>query len=122
MYKFSQDLDLTKLIGGVLNQVCVGRYDVQFKFDTDVSIALQSRAVVLQEGEPAATWSEDEGWSSTGYQNLLNRSVVAFSIESESVLEIAFADEWRLRLYDESDQYESMQIYGLYDDERVVVI
>lgn len=120
MYKFSQDPDLTKLIDRDLNQKSVGRYDVQFRFDSDISIMVHSGVDVLQVGKQT-TWSEDEGCSSTGYQNLLNQSVIGFSIVSESVLQIAFTGDWKLRIYDESGEYESLQIYGLYDDGTVVV-
>jgi hypothetical protein len=122
MHRFAKDLDLSKFIGRDLNQICVGKYDVQFHFAPDVSIGLQSRATVLQGEKLVATWSEDEGWSSTNFHKLLNLAVTAASIESESMLEIAFTDHFRLQLFDESDQYESMTLCGLYDDGQVVVV
>lgn len=122
MYRFATDLDLSKLIGRDLNQICVGRHDVQFQFSPDVSISLQSRATVLHDGKAVATWDEDDGWSSTDYQKLLNQTVNSAVVASESMLEIVLSDHWRLQLFDESDQYESMTLCGLYDDDRIVVV
>jgi hypothetical protein len=122
MYRFAKDLDLSILIGRDLNQICVGRHDIQFRFSPDVSISLQSRATVLHDGKIAATWVEDKGWSSTGYHKLLNQTVISARVESESMLEIVLSDHWQLQLFDESDQYESMTLCGLYEDDRIVVV
>ena len=122
MYKFAKNLDLSKFIGRDLNQICVGKYDVQIHFASDVSISLQSRATVLHDGKAVATWDEKDGWSSTDYQKLLNQTVNSAVVASESMLEIVLSDHWQLQLFDESDQYESMTLCGLYDDGQIVIV
>ena len=110
MYRVDKALDLSFLLGTDLNQIALGRYDVQFIFDCTSKICLQSRATVLLNGEEIAEWNED-GWSSLEFQKILNESVLGFSVPTDRLIEIQFTNGFRLCLYDDSDQYESMQIY-----------
>lgn len=122
MYRFDKKLDLSSLVGENLERICIGRYDTQFHVGTNISIGLESRAILPDEIGVAAAWSGDEGWSSTRYHEILNQEIIAASVKGPHLLEIAFANRWRLQLFDESDEYESMTIWGLNDDDSVVVI
>lgn len=122
MYRIPADLDLSVIIGADLNQIALGRYDVQFSFDAKTTICLQSRAIVLHKGFEVATWSEDSNWSSLAFQGLLNQSVLGYSVPNNQLLEIQFTDCFLLQLYDDSDQYECMQIYFTHADLPAIII
>jgi hypothetical protein len=103
MYRFAPDFDLRFCVGSSLDQISIGRYDVQFTFGFGATIAVQSKAVVFRQEEPIANWSEDNGWSSLAFHGLLNQSVVRGIVFNERTIELQFTEGLALRLYDESD-------------------
>jgi hypothetical protein len=111
MYGFSKDLKLEGILGAELHQIRLGRYDVQFLFCSGISIAVQSLIEVLQGDELIATWDVELNWTSSNFQKLLNVTVISYSVIDERTLEIQLHEELRLRLHDDSEQYESLQIY-----------
>jgi len=121
MYRVPENLDLTFIIGADLNMISLGRYDVQFVFDCKSTISLQSRATVLFNGSEISAWTED-GWSSLDFQKLLNQTVVGYSVPNDRVIEVQFDSGFTLQLHDDSDQYESMQIYPPKPDNTIVII
>jgi hypothetical protein len=122
MYRFAPDLDFSFCIGSSLAQIAIGKYDVQFKFGSGATIAVQSKAVVFCQKEPIANWSEDNGWSSLAFHGLLNQSVVRGIVVDERTIELQFSEGLVLRLYDESDEYESMQIYLPAPNSDIIVV
>jgi hypothetical protein len=120
MYRFSPDFDVSFCIGHSLNQIAIGKYDVQFNFDSGVTIALQSHAEVLGQDKLIASWSAPSGWSSLTFCELLNRTVTHAHVLTERIIEIQFSDDFVLRLHDNSDQFESIQIFG--KDQDLIVI
>lgn len=111
MYRISVDLDLSDIVGSDLNQICLGRYDVQFVFGSKTTIAVQSRACFLDKEKVVAVWNDADNWSSLSFQRFLNATVQSYSVMNDRTLEIQFSGDLRLQLHDDSDQYESMQIY-----------
>lgn len=111
MYGFAKDLKIEGILGEEIRQICLGRYDVQFLFGSGSSIAVQSLIEVFHGDELIATWDEDVNWTSSNFQRLLNVSVTSYSVIDERVLEICLREEFRLRLHDNSEQFESVQIY-----------
>jgi hypothetical protein len=116
MHGIPLDLDLTAIVGGFLTQICLGKYDVQFKFTntTDaeyVAIHCQCRVVVLVGDTVISEWDDNYQWTSTAFMNILNLDVISYSVPDKTLLEIKFQDDYILKLYDDSEQYESMQIY-----------
>jgi hypothetical protein len=122
MYRFSQELDLSNIVGCELNQVCLGGYDVQFVFDSKTTIVVASRVSLFEHNELVATWNPDINWSDLRFQSLLNTVVLGYSVINDQTLEIRFANNFSLRLYDESDQFESLQIYFKGDSDSPIVI
>jgi len=47
MYRISEDLDLKEIVGSEIQQVCSGRYDVQFRFGSGTCIAVQGDITLL---------------------------------------------------------------------------
>jgi hypothetical protein len=122
MYGIPENFDLSIILGFDLNMISQGRYDVQFSFDASATICLQGIASVLQNGTEIAVWSEENNWSSLGFQKLLNQSVESVLVPNNRLIEIHFKNGLVLQLHDSSDQYESMQIYFPNDSLPSVII
>jgi hypothetical protein len=110
MYRVPPDLDLTPFVGATLHQICVGKFDVQFRFDSGAWIAVQSTARISGENI-ASEWCEATGWDSTQFYALLNERVAEVAVKTEREFEFRFVNGLTLQFVDLSDQYESMQIY-----------
>jgi hypothetical protein len=113
MYLIPPDFDFSFCVGSTLNQIALGKYDVQFAFDSGAGIAVQSKATLICDGTTVAVWSEEEGWSSLAFQDLLNQSVESGEVIDERAFELHFTANFVLRLHDTSDQYESLRIHIL---------
>ena len=122
MYRVPVDLDLSVLIGTELNLIGLGRYEVRFSFNGQTTIHLQSRATLLQNGIEIATWDEEKNWSSLSFQQLLNQAVLGYLVPDNQLLEIQFTDSFLLRLHENSDHYESIQIYFAGASEPAIII
>ncbi|PBP94036.1 hypothetical protein [Pseudomonas congelans] len=110
MYGFDNDLKLEGILGAEIQQIWLGRYDVQFLFSSGSRIAIQCLIEVFQEEELIATWDEEINWTSTHFQKLLNVTVASYSVIDEETLEIRLHEELRILIH-ESKQFESLQIY-----------
>lgn len=111
MYGIPLNLDLKDIIGSEIEQICLGRYDVQFRFRSGRSINVQGD-IELRKGEAViAIWNEQDNWSSGTFQKLLNTKVLAYVVPHERLLRVEFEGDYSLCLYDSSDQHESMQLY-----------
>jgi hypothetical protein len=122
MYGFSSDLEIGGLVGCALQQIRIGKYDVQFHYDSGTFMAVQGEARILKAGNILATWNEDCVWDNLSFQTLLNLSVRSYCVRNKKVLAIAFEDDFVLELLDDSNQYESVQIYPLDETGRLIVI
>lgn len=122
MYGLSPNLKIEGMVGHTLNQICIGKYDVQFHFSSGTNIAVQGGARILENGRIIATWTEEGTWSDLSFHELLNRDVKEYSVPNTSLLRINFNDNFVLELLDDSEQYESMQIYPHGNTHSMIVI
>lgn len=121
MYGIPPDLKLDSLIGCDLNLLGLGRYDVQLNFDgSGITFCIQGGISLLKNGKIVAIWNEQNNWSSLAFQEILNATVKNYSIPNEKLLEIKFMNGFVLQVHDDSDQYETMQIY--FDDTTKLAI
>ena len=121
MYGVPLDLDLQSIIGNDLNLVGLGKYDVQLNFDgSGVKICIQGDITLMEDKQVIAVWNEKGHWSSLAFQKLLNATVEGYAVPIKRLLEISFKNNLILHLHDNSDQYETMQIY--FDDKSFSTI
>jgi hypothetical protein len=111
MYRFASDLRLDDLVGSEIQQICVGPADVQFHFGSGTCIAVQSRVTLVISGAALCEWSIPVGWSNCEFQRLFNCTITACAVLNDRLLEIRFTDGLALQFHDDSDQFESLQIY-----------
>ena len=108
MYRIPKKLNLSKVNGAFTTQICIGPYDIQFEIG-DVHFAIQSEIRLKKNGEQVAVWQEGD-WPSAEFFNVMNVDVVSYNIPNDREIIINFENGYSLHIYDNSDQYESMQI------------
>ena len=90
MYRFSEDLDLKEIVGSEIQQICVGRYNVQFHFHSGTNIGGQADVTLLDGVGEIGRWTEDTNWSTLAFQKLLNIRVTNYSVPNDQLLQIEF--------------------------------
>ena len=110
MYRFDHKLDLNSIVGAEVEQICCGRFDVQFR-GSRFSISVQSRLTLKEGDEVIGIWTPEDNWSSIAFQRLLKTPIMGFSVLTDRLLEIRFACGVVAHFHDDSEQYESLQIY-----------
>ncbi len=117
MHRIRHDLDLTAIVGRDLNLLGMGRYDVQLNFiGSGITFCIQGDMSLFEGDEVIATWNEQDNWSSLSFQKLLNATVASYEISNDRCLKIVFENGLTLCMHDNSDHFESMQIY--FDDKN----
>jgi hypothetical protein len=111
MYGVGADLDLNGIVGSYLGQICLGKFDVQFRFSEGTIIAAQCPVNVMRSEAAISVFEKDGNWSNMQFRDLLNLEVKSYSVVNEQTLQITFEGDYSLQLTDDSDQYESFQIY-----------
>ncbi len=109
MYRIPPSLDLSAVVGQATSQVCVGQFDVQFRFGA-VSFTVESPIRLFRGGRQVAHWTPAQ-WPEAGFRDILNQNVARCDIVGDRRIVIRFEDGLEMWLEDSSDQYESMQIH-----------
>ena len=109
MYRIPDELDLSPLLGEFTTQLRVGQFDLQFTFGP-VSFAVQSPVKLFRDGSLFASWEEGR-WPEPGFFDVMNVKVIHYEIPNNRLIVLEFENGIAMHLEDNSDQYESMQIY-----------
>lgn len=111
MYGVPTDLDLDIFTGAGLEQVCVGQFHVQFNFEGGRSIGVEGRWQILgQLGDPFADVARGAIGTAVPFHPLLGQRVVGGSVHPPEWFELRFEGGFALRIFDDSEQYESFSI------------
>lgn len=110
MYRIPADLDLNDILGSAIHFIGWGRYQMQFHFHSGRKIFVEGKIELYRNNQVISTWNDQDQWSNLFIQDVLEIKVKNYLVESERVLAIDFENGYTLRLYDDSDQYESMQL------------
>jgi hypothetical protein len=119
MYGVPADLDLTALYGGRLDQLCLGPFDIQFRFSTGHRISvwgswqLMDASGALLDGSVGAVGDKpgNQSRSSWRIRDLLSDTVDAVEVEPPRSLRLRFASGRTLILSDDSTDHESFSIH-----------
>ena len=109
MYRIPKELDLSPVVGEFTTQVRVGQFDLQFTFG-DVNFTIQSPVNLFRNGKLIAHWEEGK-WPDPGFYEVMNTEVTRCQVVNDRLLVFEFANGIEMHLQDNSDQYESMQIW-----------
>ncbi len=116
MYRFHHDLNLDSIVNDHLVQIRQGIADVQLVFNSGTIIVVESRIEFKNETVNLSSWNSVSKWSSTAFQQLLNCEIKSYGILDPKTLQLNFEDNLSLKIYDDSDQFESVTIY-LFNDQ-----
>jgi hypothetical protein len=112
------DLDLTFLNGAELIQVCLGQYQLVFQFHPAHSISvegswdlLDSTGALIDGAKRSDDWRDRPPYH---LHRLLGRRVTDAEVAAPEWFALRFESGESLRIFDDSDQYESFSIGGLY--------
>lgn len=119
MYGVPKDIDLHRLRSVELHMIWIGRYDVHFVFYDATRIAAMHEVVVRRHGVDVAVWTEEKGWSSAAFQELLHEMVVSYAVPDAHTLTIQFGRGHELVIR-EHEQWESIQIFEPGSDAPVI--
>jgi len=111
MYGLKKEIDLSFLTGRELIQLAIGVYQVQFGFDEDVRISVESEFRYF-DGQAEWTWRPEPGSSSIAARAvaLLGATIESFGSNIDGTLTLAFSNQHRLTILDSSKEYESYDI------------
>ena len=126
MYGIEAATDLSFLKGKTLCQVCFGPYDLQLNFAEGTRISVTS---TVGYGASDGTYAKrvigkgpdmSEVLDDTGFLlRLLMKEVKEVHWTVEGTLTLNFGDGSRLQLYDDSQQFES---YNIWDAGQLIVV
>jgi Family of unknown function (DUF6188) len=111
MYGLKKEIDLSFLAGRELIQLAIGVYQVQFGFDEDVRISVDSEFRYFDE-QAEWIWRPEPGSSSIAARAvaLLGATIESFGSNIDGTLNLAFSNQHRLTILDSSKAYESYDI------------
>jgi hypothetical protein len=103
MYGLSPDIDLSFLAGRQLEQLCLGQYQVQLRFDGDVEISI--------EGEFTFDGTRREVGEGHVLHVLLGLKIDAVRHEGDGDVALSLGQH-ALTIHDSKEHYESYQLYA----------
>jgi Family of unknown function (DUF6188) len=111
MYGLRKEIDLGFLSARELIQVAIGVYQIQFGFDEDVIIYVESQFNYF-DGQQEWTWKPEPGAAQIAARtvSLLGARIQNFEGQENGTLTLTFSNGQRLTLADSSREYESYQI------------
>jgi hypothetical protein len=109
MYGLKDGLDLSFLKDSEVVQVAIGIYQIHFAFTGDAVLSFESRFVYESNGE-ATEWRPGTNKAATAAVNLLGAMVAEIKTPDQKTLELFFSNGDLLRVFDESQEYESFTI------------
>jgi len=111
MYGLKKDIDLSFLSARELIQVAIGVYQIQFGFDKDVIIYVESQFNYF-DGHEEWIWKPEPGAAQIAARTvfLLSATIQSFEGQENGTLILMFSNGGRLTIPDSSREYESYQI------------
>lgn len=111
MYGLKKEIDLSFFSGLELIQVTIGVYQVQFGFDEDVRISVESEFRYF-DGQAEWIWRPEPDSSQVAARTLalLGFTITGFESNENGTLAINFSNGHRLTILDSSREYQSYDI------------
>jgi len=111
MHGLRNDIDLSFLNARELIQVAIGVYQIQFGFDEEVVIYVESQFSYF-DGQDEWIWQPGPGAAQIAARtvSLLNATIMNFDRQENGTLTLKFSNGGRITILDSSRDYESYQI------------
>lgn len=112
MYRIDENLDLNFVQRKDLLQISVGVSQIQFKFSEDIMIGATCRITMKYKGRLIHTITNELKGSVDPLRLVLNETVEEVTRIDETELSILFTNGYSIHLHDDSDWYESFEIWN----------
>jgi hypothetical protein len=109
MYGLTESIDLSFLNGRELIQIAIGRYQVIFAFDEQVTISVESSYEFRSEAG-ISVWTPGATQAAAAVLGLLGAIVTKAQGMTDGTLTLIFAGEKSIVILDTSKTFESYQI------------
>jgi Family of unknown function (DUF6188) len=119
MYGLDKSEDLSFMIGKDLEQVAVGSYQVILNFRQDLSISIESSCQLIDKSETTTHMSSEDPEKTKNLVCLLGKQIIKANNLGKGSLELSFSGDYKLLLFDDSDNYESYNICS--PENRIIV-
>jgi hypothetical protein len=111
MYGVPADLELSRFKGAVLIQLCIGEFQVQFRFHPKGSISVEGKWELKDSTGTLVDGMKPNAQRDALYIHvLLGKGVDGFSLDAPRSFSLRFETGHILTVFDESREYESFSI------------
>jgi len=104
------DLNLGHLVGVQLNQICIGPYDLQFRFG-DFVIACQGKVVVEADGQSVQVFDGETWGDARLLTKVSGQDAKAWAIEASHEFSVTLSGGAKLRFISTDCPYEEFVIH-----------
>jgi hypothetical protein len=106
-----EDLDLSGFSGLAVNMVCIDEAQVQIHFERDHFVGIEGAwELIDSSGQVVGGRVRGQSNPESKAELLLGRRVLGHTVSPPDWFELQFEDGIALRVYDDSQQYESFSI------------
>jgi hypothetical protein len=106
MHEVPEYLNLDRLIGQQLQQICIGAYDLQFRFMGDDRIRCTGLVHVVLDGEERLVFGEDLWHDSRPLTSIVGRDVTDWRRDGSHVLVVELGSNAAIRFTSQDSPYE----------------
>ena len=110
MHRLPKDFDASVIAGRTLEQVCFNSNQIALHFDDDLSIVIESAYSHVTDPTMCGNRILAIPVSTSDLMQLLQCSVSSASGDDEGTLTLLFENDHTLKIYDNSNDYESYTI------------
>ena len=107
------DFTLEQFVGRQLNQVCIGPFDLQFRFDSTFVISCQGQVAIEIGGRSVVVFLRDDPWWAdvTPLPRLAGRDCVSWRVDGSHEFSVTLSGDAHLRFQSTDCPYEEFVIH-----------
>jgi hypothetical protein len=107
-----ENFSLEKLLGRELNAICIGPFDLQFRFDSVHVISCTSGKVILEvDGKSTVVFAKEKHVDLSLFPLIAGGDVVAWKVEGSHEFSVTLSAGARLRFQSKDSSYEDFVIW-----------
>jgi hypothetical protein len=111
MYKVSEALPLSEFAGQECEQICLGAFQIQFRFPSGSSISVEGKWELWhQEQILIDEFILHSQRTQYCVHKIIGQKVCGFSINAPTSFTLSFENELALKIYDDLESYESFSL------------
>jgi hypothetical protein len=112
MYGVPTDLPVDAFVGREFNQICLGRFQLQFHASGTGSISVEGRWELRDDAQTLVDGEQDHAERKTfRLHPVIDVPITRVSIDPPKAFSIFFENGWTLTIFDDSPQYEAFSIH-----------